>query len=48
MEQDEYKEVIIQKSKSIYDNLQQLSLNTEDKQATQNLAKLIEKIRQKK
>jgi len=47
MKQDEYKEAIIQKSKSIYDNLLRLSLNTEDKQATQNLVKLIGEIRLK-
>lgn len=48
MENDDYKEIIIQKSQSIADDLQKLSYNPEDKQATQNLVNLIEIIRQKK
>jgi len=48
MKQDEYKEIIIQKSKLIYEDLIQLSLNPEDKEATGNLVLLVEEIRQKK
>ena len=48
MKQDEYKETIIKKSKLIYEDLIKLSLNPEDKQATENLVKLIEEIREKK
>ncbi|MDR3682066.1 MAG: hypothetical protein P4L41_18995 [Flavipsychrobacter sp.] len=48
MKQDEYKEAIVQKSELIYDALFKLSLNPEDKQATENLSKLIDEIRQKK
>jgi len=47
MKQDEYKDIIIQHSKSIYEELKKLSRNPEDKQALDNLDKLINEIRQK-
>ena len=48
MKQDEYKAIIMQKSNLIHDELSQLSNYPEDKQATKNLNKLIEAIRQTK
>ena len=48
MENDKYKESVIQKSNSIYKVLLQLSRNPEDKNATNNLSNLIEEIRQDK
>jgi len=48
MERDEYKETILQKSNLIHEVLSQLTLNPEDKQATENLSNLIEEIRLKK
>jgi len=48
MERDEYKETILQKSNLIHEQLSQLTLNPEDKQATENLSNLIEEIRLKK
>ena len=40
MNQNQYKEAVMQKSKIIYDDLLQISINPEDKQATENLNKL--------
>lgn len=48
MENVQYKDIIIQKSNSIYEALLQLSVNPGDKNATGNLSKLIEEIRQNK
>lgn len=48
MKQDEYKDTIIQQSKSIHEELLKLSRNPEDKQATDNLDNLVDEIRQKK
>lgn len=47
MKREEYKEIIIQKSNLIHDELLQLCINPEDKQATENLVRLVEEIRQK-
>ena len=44
MQNDEYKEPIIRKSKLISDELLKLSINPEDKQATENLFKLTKQI----
>lgn len=46
MKRDEYKGIIMQKSNLIRDELAQLSNHPEDKQATGNLNKLVEVIRQ--
>lgn len=46
MEQNEYKNKIMKKSKSIYDNMLRLSQNPIDKEATNNLINLAEEIRQ--
>lgn len=48
MENNEYKAAVIQKSTSIYESLSQLSINPEDKKATDNLSKLVTEIRQNK
>jgi len=48
MKRDEYKDIIMQKSNLIHDELSQLSKHPEDNQATENLNKLIEVIRQTK
>ena len=46
MKRDEYKGIIMQKSNLIRDELSQLSKHPEDNQATENLNKLVEIIRQ--
>jgi hypothetical protein len=48
MEQNEYKRNIMDKSKPIYDSLLRLSQNPADKEATDNIIKLTEEIRQEK
>ena len=44
MMRDEYKEIVMKKSNLIYQDLSQLTINPDDKQATEKLVKLIEEI----
>lgn len=48
MEQNEYRNIVMKKSKSIYDNLLRISQNPTDKEATDNIIKLTEEIKQEK
>jgi hypothetical protein len=46
MEQDKYRKSIIAKSIQIHDNLVKLALNPTDKEATDNISKIVEEIYQ--
>lgn len=48
MEQNEYKNKIMDRSKSIYDNFLRLSQDPTNKEATENIIKLTEEIREEK